>query len=224
MRVLAEEHKEHLREFFEKNTRYDAHLILFTQETKCNLCRNTRELLMELSSLSPKIRLEVYGILKDNEKAKYYEVDKVPCIAISGTKTYGIRFYGLPFGYEFNPLTESIVNVSKDSSNISERSKIRLRSIPRSVHIEVFVTPTCPYYGMIAELAYQFAIENTMIRLNLVEITEFPELAQKYNFVSVPKVVINRKSEFIGAVPEDVFVEFIMTSVGMSSKSPQIYM
>ncbi len=224
MGVIPEEHKGHLKEFFEKNMRYDVNLLLFTQETECSLCRNARELLEELSLLSPKIRLEVYDFLKDDTKAKEYEVDKVPGIVLSGTKAYGIRFYGLPSGYEFNPFTGAIVNVSKASSNLSERSRTRLRSIPKPVHLKIFVTPTCPYCAMVAELAYQFAIENTMIRLEIVEITEFPQLAQKYNVMSVPKVSIDEKSEFVGAIPEDVFVEFLMTSIGMPSKSPLMYL
>jgi thioredoxin-related protein len=68
---------------------------------------------------------------------------------------------------------------------------------------------------MRAQLAYQFAIENTTIRLGVVELTEFRELAKKYSVVSVPKVVIDEKSEFVGTVSEDMFVELIMTSVGM---------
>ncbi len=40
--------------------------------------------------------------------------------------------------------------------------------------------------------------------------TEFPELAQKYDISSVPKTVVNEKVEIVGAVSEGKFVDEVL--------------
>jgi hypothetical protein len=61
------------------------------------------------------------------------------------------------------------------------------------------------------------AMESDFIRADTVEIIEFPHLAQKYNVMSVPKTVINDTLEFIGALPEEQFLEKVL----LASKMPQ---
>jgi hypothetical protein len=53
------------------------------------------------------------------------------------------------------------------------------------------------------------AIANSHIVADVVEVSEFPELAQRYMVRGVPKTVINDSVEFLGNVPEATFVEHI---------------
>jgi len=46
----------------------------------------------------------------------------------------------------------------------------------------------------------------------MIEAVEFPHLVQKYQVSGVPKVLINEKVEFIGALPEEAFVAQVMES------------
>ena len=43
---------------------------------------------------------------------------------------------------------------------------------------------------------------------------EFPHLANRYDVMAVPKVIINEKISFEGAVPEEEFVNFLMQAAG----------
>jgi predicted DsbA family dithiol-disulfide isomerase len=52
-----------------------------------------------------------------------------------------------------------------------------------------------------------------MIRGDMVEAMEFPQLAMKYGVMGVPKTVINEDIEFEGALPEDMYVAQLMTAV-----------
>lgn len=210
MGLIPDEHKQRIKDEFEKNMQDSVRLIVFSQEMECQFCRQTRELAEEVATFSDKIKVEVYDFAKDNEKAREYRVDKVPAIVILGKKDYGIRIYGIPYGYEFNTFIETIVNVSKGSTNLSEETKQKLRSIDRPVHIQVFVTLTCPYCPMVTGLANKFAIENDLIHADMIEIDEFPHLAQKYNIMGVPKVVINEQNEFLGVLPEENFLQQIL--------------
>ena len=121
--------------------------------------------------------------------------------------------YGIPTGYEFASFLEAILNVSSEVTGLSDKMKDQLKRIKKPVHIQVFVTPTCPYCTQAALMAYQLAIENENITADVVEITEFPHLAQKYNVMGVPKVVINENHFFEGALPEHLFIEHILNSV-----------
>jgi len=219
MGLIPEEHKQHLKEEFEKNLKDDVRIIVFTQETECPLCRQARELAEEVGALSNKIKVEVYDFVKDSEEAKKYIIDKVPAIAVLGKKDYGIRFYGLAYGYEFRPFTESIINISRQATNLSEETKKKLASIEKPVHIQVFVSLTCPYCPLVTSLAHQFALESDLVRADMIDIGEFPHLGQRYSVMGVPKTVINEKTEFVGAVPEELFVQQVV----LAQKSPSMY-
>ena len=196
-------------------------MIVFTQEIECEFCKESRQLAQEVASLMPeKISVEVYDFVKDGAQAKQYGVDKVPALVILGKKDYGIRYYGIPYGYEFNTLIETVINASKGTTNLGEDTKAKLRALDKPAHIQVFVTLTCPYCPIVAGLAHKFAIESDMVKSDVVEIGEFPHLAQKYSVMGVPKIVINERTELVGAVPEAQFVAHVL----QAAKPPSIYM
>jgi len=213
MGFIPDKHKENLRREFENNLVDQVTLTIFTQETECMFCREARELVQEVAAISDKLKVDVYDFVKDSNKAEEYGIDKVPAIIISGRKPYGIRFYGVPAGYEFKPFTDDIINASRGTTSLSEATKERLRLVDKPVHIQVFVTPTCPYCPSATGLAHQFAIESDLIKSDMVEVTEFPHLAQKYAVMSVPKIVINESVQFVGALPEDHFAQHILLAV-----------
>ncbi len=52
--VLSDAQKALLKKQFEKLTG-DVELIVFTQENECQFCKDTKEVVLEVASLSPKI-------------------------------------------------------------------------------------------------------------------------------------------------------------------------
>ena len=117
-------------------------LIHFTQELNLEYGRESRQLLEELNALSDKLSLEVWNFLLEKEKVAEYKVDKVPATVVRNDKDYGIRFYGIPSGYEFSTLLDAIVTVSQGESGLKPESKEKLTAITQPLHLEVFVTPT----------------------------------------------------------------------------------
>src|SRR3989442_14757558 len=83
-------------------------LVHFTQELNLEYGREARQLLEELAALSDKLSLHVYNYLLDEQEVARYGVDKVPATVVRNSKDYGIRFYGLPAGYEFSTLLDAI--------------------------------------------------------------------------------------------------------------------
>jgi alkyl hydroperoxide reductase subunit AhpF len=121
-------------------------LVHFTQELNLEYGRETRELLEELAGLSSQLSLEVHNFQLEKEKAAEYGVDTVPATVVRDgydrDHGHGIRFLGLPAGYEFASLLDAILMVSKGDSGLSPDSRKKLASVSQPVHLQVFVTPT----------------------------------------------------------------------------------
>ena len=117
-------------------------LVHFTQELNLDYGREARQLLEELVALSDKLSLEVYNFLLDKDKVSEFSVDKVPATVVRNGKDYGIRFYGLPAGYEFATLLDVILSVSQEDSGLKAENREKLAKVSQPVHLEVFVTPT----------------------------------------------------------------------------------
>jgi glutaredoxin-like protein len=213
MGLIPEEHRQHIKEELNQKLTGKVKVIVFTQEMECPLCKEARELVEEIGSLSDKIEVTVYDFVKDKEQATLYKVDKVPAIVVLGEKDYRIRYYGLPFGYEFQTFLEDLLIVSNRSSGLSEETKTKLKAVDKPVHIQVFVTLTCPYCPITATLAHKFAMESELITAEVVDVNEFPQIGIKYNVFGVPKTVINEKVEFISVVQENVFLEHILEAL-----------
>ena len=209
MGFLQEKDKEHIRDMF-KELSGEVKLIYFTQEIECQYCRETRQILEEVSELNEKITLEVFNFVTDKAVAEKYNIDKIPATVVEGTKDYGIRYYGIPSGYEFSSLLEDIVDVSKGEAGLSEQSKALLKEITAPLRLQVFVTPTCPYCPRAVRLAHKMAMENEHITADMVEATEFPHLSMKYNVRGVPRTMIGEDVPIEGALPENEFVKRVV--------------
>jgi glutaredoxin-like protein len=186
-------------------------------EEECTYCPETKQLLEELSGLSDKIKLTVYDIDKEPARAAEFQIDKVPAIVVMGEKDSGIRFFGIPSGYEFMSLLEAMVDVSRGETELSEQTKEALKKLDKEVNIQVFVTPTCPYCPMAVRLAHQMSLESPLVKGAMVEATEFPDLAQKYEVYGVPKTIFNDSVSLEGAVPEEMFLEHLLKAAGVKN-------
>ncbi len=230
MDIINSEIKEATQKKFDEELEEKVTLLLFTQEPRrlivpdhlkgqeCLFCKETRELVTEVSSLSDKIEMVVYDFTADKERVDEYQVDKIPAIIPLGKEDYGIRFFGIPSGYEYGSLIEAILDVSKGQTSLSQNTKDAIKKIDQDVHIQVFVTPTCPYCSLAVRLGHQFAIESPRIKADMVESTEFPHLAHKYDVFGVPKTVINEKISIEGAVPEESFLEHVQKALDAQSQ------
>jgi glutaredoxin-like protein len=210
--MLSDTIKTQVREIFAGLT-HDVTIVAFTQEMECDFCKEMRQLLKEVCSLSEKLVLNIYDFQKDSGKAEALSVDKIPAFALLGEKDFGIRFYGIPSGYEFTSLLEGIKLVSTGDTKLSPATKEFLDNLKTDIHLQVFVTPTCPYCPMAVIKAHQFAYYSERVKADMIEITEFPHLAQKYQVQGVPKTVINESIFQEGAVPEPVLIEKIKNAL-----------
>lgn len=216
MGLLREEDREQLKNEF-AGLEADVKLVVFTQEYECQYCRETRELAEEVGGLSDRIEVDIYDLVEDEDVAEDFNVDKIPALAVmrggANPKDYGIRYFGIPSGYEFATLIEDIKMVASGESGLSAETKAKVATLTSPVHMQVFVTPTCPYCPRAVLLAHQLAMESDMIRGDMVEAIEFPHLSQKYEVRGVPRTVINEDVHLEGAAPEQMVMARLMEAI-----------
>jgi len=209
MALLSEEDQKFLKGRFQDMNR-DVRVLVFTSENDCMFCDDTKAIINELAGLESRIKPEFYDIDKDKETAEEYGITLAPSIAIVGEKDYGIRYWGIPSGYEFSSLFEDIIDASTGRTDLSQETIQRLRELNTDLTVYVFVTPSCPYCPIAVRMAHKMAIESDHITGIMVEAQEFLELSQKYAVMAVPKMVVNDKIEFEGALPEEQFVKQVL--------------
>ena len=216
MALLKEEDRNALVEEF-SNLTHPVKLIMFSQEMECQYCRETRALVEEISGLSDSLSAEVYDLVNDADVAEAYSIDKIPAIAIvqdgDEPKDFGIRYFGIPSGYEFSSLITDIMVVSSGDSGLSAETKAWAAGLTSPVHLQVFVTPTCPYCPPAVTLAHRLAMESDLIHADMVEAIEFPGLSNKYQVQGVPRTVINENFHMEGAAPEPMLLSKIQEAV-----------
>ena len=152
MPILQPNDQKAVRKRFDVELKRDVHIVLITQRNigglfipgrECKSCGPTRELLEEVSDLSPKIHLEIVDYYGDEEGARDRGVQKIPAILIGGPDgSENVRFYGLPSGNEFAVLLDAIIASSSSRSSLQLETRRRLKRLQEDVHIQVFVTPT----------------------------------------------------------------------------------
>ena len=195
-------------------------VLFFGSKDNCDYCNEAKQLLEEVTALNDKLELSVYDVQEHAEVAEQYNVTNTPGIVIAAkdnaeVKNLGIHFSGIPSGHEFSTLISDILIVSKRESGLDEKTREFLKNLTEPLHLQVFVTPTCPYCPRAVLLAHQMAMENPqMIIAEGVEATEFPDLANQFNVRGAPQTVINAgKGMVVGAVPEQNLVAEIMRAL-----------
>ncbi|MBI4299454.1 MAG: thioredoxin family protein [Chloroflexi bacterium] len=150
MPIISQKDQDILRKKFEIDLRKDVYLALFTQKQTglivpgrdCRTCGETQKLLQELTSLSPRLHLDIYDFYNQPEEVKVRAVERIPAVILGSDRHNGVKFYGIPSGYEFSTLIDDIIALAKGQSPLKLDTRKKLNKLKEPVHIKVFVTPT----------------------------------------------------------------------------------
>ncbi len=118
-------------------------LVVFSQALAEPISEEVRRLVEELAALDERLSAESRNFVLDEQRAQELGIERIPAIAVLGeAHDHGVRFYGLPSGYEFGSLVESIVDVSRGASLLSDETRASLATLDKDVRLRVFSTPT----------------------------------------------------------------------------------
>jgi glutaredoxin-like protein len=148
MSLINEQDAAAIREQLAASLTRPVQLALFVSTQGYEYCELTRELAETLCALHDDLTLAVYDLQADAERAALLGIDKAPALVVLGGPAhtdYGVRFYGIPSGYEFASLLEAIRMVGSDSVELQPATRTFLAELTAPLHLQVFVTPSCPY-------------------------------------------------------------------------------
>ena len=189
----------------------------------CATCRANLELLEELVELSDHLLLEVHDFVAEAGLAAERHIDKIPATVVRGVDGgERARFFGVPGGYEFTSLLEDILEVGGAGSQLAPETATALAGLEGDVHIQVFVTPTCPYCPAAVRMGHELALASARVTADMVMVTEFPHLVQRYGVMAVPKIVVNETRSFEGALSEEMFVEQVVNAAS-GAETPSMH-
>jgi alkyl hydroperoxide reductase subunit AhpF len=117
-------------------------LTVFASELGAETNAQTVALVKEVAALSDRLSVAVLNPHIDRDQASAYGIEASPAVVVEGARDYGIRFLGIPAGYEFSNLIDSIVAVSTGETGLTADTKTALADLAQDVRIKVFTTPT----------------------------------------------------------------------------------
>jgi hypothetical protein len=114
----------------------------YTSDVDSWYTRAERALLDTIAGAAPQIRLEVHADRWDPAREAAVAIRRTPAIALAGADDTGIRYYGVPDGYELDVFLGVIRAVASGRPALRPASVDRLRALAHPVHLEVLVSPT----------------------------------------------------------------------------------
>lgn len=103
----------------------------------------TERVVRELAELSPSVSVRVEEQPDGAADTSSPRFERYPAVSVQPEgRDVGVRYYGLPWGYELSSLVGAVLEAGREESSLSAETLERLVALDRDVAIDVFVTPT----------------------------------------------------------------------------------
>jgi len=159
-------------------------------------------MLQDLASVSPRIALTVHEFEPDSEAATKLNVDKAPAIVIRGQANRPLRYYGSPSQHQFAVFLETLVAASTGAVELEEETVRQLRRLRSDVNLRVLVMPSCKFSPVMAFNALRFGLQSVRVKVDVIDVSEFPFIIQQVGVPAVPVTIINDQYGIPGVVSE----------------------
>ncbi len=135
--------------------------------------------------------IEYRDINTSKAEAEKFAIEMTPALVVTGDEDIGMRFYGIPRGKEEKSLKYALLIANGGENGLKDDDMEKARAIDTPVTIGIFTTTQCTYCPKAVKVAFWFAQANPNITAEIIDATEFDELAMKYKITAVPTLVIN---------------------------------
>ncbi|MCJ7841600.1 alkyl hydroperoxide reductase subunit F [Lederbergia sp. NSJ-179] len=145
-----------------------------------DVSRNTLELVDELATMSPRIKVEH----ADLERTPSFSVNRI------GEDT-GITFAGVPLGHEFTSLVLALLQVSGRAPKVDEKVIDQIKNLDESYHFETYVSLTCQNCPDVVQALNVMSVLNPNISHTMIDGAAYKEEVERKNIMAVPTVYLN---------------------------------
>lgn len=201
----------------------DVHIIVYTHPDTNHVGDDivALDLMTELAALNAHLTVERRVLAGDTE-AEMLGITMAPTLLFreAGSQRTNLRFVGIPSGYEFSMVLETI-RLLGGAEAVEETASIsRIQTVTDGVRMRTFVTPTCPHCPRAVLTTFRFGIANEHVLAEAIDSSAFPVLASTYFVSSVPDTAIEgfaldaaAPQRVRGAQPEHAFAQAVMQVV-----------
>jgi glutaredoxin-like protein len=170
---------------------------------------------------APKVKVERVDVATEAARAEALGVVRTPALLFAAPSAKGrLRYYGLPAGYEMSTLIAALLDLGSGEPMVPPEIAELLGEMKTPVHIQVFVTPSCPHCPAMARAAYQLAMSSPQISADVIEVQEFPDVAQRYQIRGVPMTVVNDGEPLMGNVGGARLLAAVREAAGITDRGP----
>jgi len=152
-----------------------------------------KEFCNELIELAPEVRL-----IKDDPDS-----GPSPSIRVSENITY----QAAPSAQELAPFLSALTG---SSAPIDSATAEAIQKLQAPALIDIFMAPQCPFCPTVVNQVFSLARASSLIHVNIIDGTLFPELAGEADIRSVPTVILDDEFRWTGAVQLAEIVDMML--------------
>lgn len=170
-----------------------------------------RDLILDIADLDERVSAEIYNKGENVEVENKINADKYPVVALldSDKKYSGVKFHGVPGGHELNSFILAIYNLGSAGQQISEETLNNIKNVDKDINIKVCVSLSCHLCPDVVVSSQRIAIENEMVEAEMIDISNFKEIKDKFKVMSVPAIIVNDSQIYFGAKKIDEIINLI---------------
>ena len=173
-------------------TRRESALVR-TDRDPCAFCDQVGTAARQLASLHSLISLTRYDLDAHADRAREAGVERPPATVVRGHGR-GFRFTGLWSGLLFPAFVDGLLFAGAGAAPLREDTVAALAALDGALaddlSIELLVAPYDPYSAHTLRVAEAFAVASRRLRLEAIEVSEFPRLAEARMLTEVPLLTI----------------------------------
>ncbi|HIU64768.1 MAG TPA: alkyl hydroperoxide reductase subunit F [Candidatus Avacidaminococcus intestinavium] len=164
--------------------------------------QNMRDLLQELTTMSPLISLEEAVL------------DRTPSFSLANEQgPTGITFAGIPLGHEFTSLVLALLQVSGRAPKVDDQTIKRIKSISRKCDFITYISLSCNNCPEVVQALNLMSLLNPNITHTMVDGGVFTEEVASKNIMAVPNVYLDGEPFNSGrATIEDLLIKLNVQS------------
>lgn len=170
-----------------------------------------RDLILDIADLGQKVTAEIYTKGENTEVENMINADKYPVAALldKDKKYSGVKFHGVPGGHELNSFILAIYNLGSQGQQIAEETLENIKTIDKKVNIKVCVSLSCHLCPDVVVSSQRIAIENDNVEAEMIDISNFKDIKDKFKVMSVPAIILNDENIYFGAKKIDEIIKLI---------------
>jgi glutaredoxin-like protein len=185
---------------------------IFVPGRECLHCEDVQTMLEELAALSPRISLTVHEYEPGNKTAAALGVDNVPAIVLRGQANRPLRYFGMPSGAQWPGFVETLFETASGIVQLKPETVQALRKLRTDVTLKLLVTPSCPHSAIMTRLAFKLGLHSVRVKVDVIEVAEFPEVIAQVGAPVVPVTVINDAFATPGVLDETDLAQALLTA------------